>query len=200
MYYGNVTFLLCLPRSRSAWLCEFLSPVAITMHDPLKACESIDELGERVDECLTKYPERPVFIGDTAAVLFLPQIMRRFPCARYLIVMRDSWEVEASLKRLGLATDYIIDAGAELACAEDQVTRERCMRHTIMYEDLDRELLNVWRFVGGVTEPIPSYISRIRDKHIEVPLHIQRTKTNWRKVGALFDTRKEKNDAARRLG
>lgn len=61
--YDNVTFLVCLPRSRSAWLAAFLKPVAWTTHDPLKRCESIDELGLRIDAILAAYPNQTVIDG-----------------------------------------------------------------------------------------------------------------------------------------
>ena len=51
MAYEHLTIMLSLPRSRSAWMAEFLRPLCVSaMHNPLQQCASIAELGQKIDK------------------------------------------------------------------------------------------------------------------------------------------------------
>jgi hypothetical protein len=189
MYYGNVTFLLCMPRSRSAWLCEFLRPVAHTMHDPLKRCASIDELGEMIDGLLRQDPLHPVFVGDTAATFFHDQIVERFPCARFLFVLRSFEDTAQSLRLLGLPDHGLHAARKLLMDALDSIVRDTCYQKFVGYDAINGELLNIWRFVGGLTELPEDYRKRMIMTKIEVPFSTQNRNTDLGKVSRLFQTR-----------
>jgi hypothetical protein len=188
--YDNVTFLMCLPRSRSAWLTQFLKPVAWTMHDPLKQCASIEELASKIDEVLFLNPGRPIFIADTAAVLFFGDVSRTFPDAKYLFVDRPLPEVAASLKDEGVDLPPEIGQRYESAFHRALLTsRARCdFRMEVAFDQIDRRLLNIWRFVGG--DPIMSreYAERMCGTNIQIPFDQQRSLTDRRKVRRLFST------------
>ena len=65
MSYEHLTFMLSLPRSRSAWMAEFLRPLCVSsMHNPLQQCASIAELGQKID----KQPSGRVFVSDVAGL------------------------------------------------------------------------------------------------------------------------------------
>ena len=97
-YTDRLTFIIALPRSRTAWMAEFFLPVVNTWHDPLKTCESIDELGQKVDACLS-LSGAPLLVIDTAACLFIGEIKTRFPGANFVVVRRNIVDVMHSLKR-----------------------------------------------------------------------------------------------------
>lgn len=188
MRYDNVTFLVCLPRSRSAWLAQFLKPVAWTMHDPLKQCASIDELGEKIDCVLnTAGPMHPIFVADTAAVLFFDDIGRRFPDARYLFVERSEHAVAASLQAKGFSGSTILgevrDSYAR-ACVRSRARFDFAMH--VRFGDIDRRLLNIWRFVGGENLMSMEYAERMRATNIQIPFSEQLANTDRVKVRRLL--------------
>jgi hypothetical protein len=189
MYYGNVTFLLCMPRSRSAWLCEFLRPVAHTLHDPLKTCANIDELGDRIDSLLRTDPMHPIFVGDTAAPFFYDQIIERFPCARYLFVLRSFEDTAQSLHLLGLPDHGLHAARKLLMDALDVIVRDTCYQKFVGFDAINDELLNIWRFVGGLIELPEDYRQRAIATNIQIPFTVQNRNTDIGKVTKLFQTR-----------
>lgn len=189
--YDNVTFMVCLPRSRSAWLAEFLKPVAHTMHDPLKQCESIDELGNKLDEILFVRPHRPVFVADTAAALLFDEISKRFPDAKYLFVERAMPEVIGSVARQRGFGVFGIQQALHLSESRFWLARNVARaRHDLMlevaYKEMDQRLRNIWRFVGGDALLSPSYAEAMKRRNIQIPFEEQAANTNVRKVRRLL--------------
>lgn len=188
--YDNVTFLLCLPRSRSAWLSMFLKPVAWTMHDPLKACSSIEELAGKVDEVLFLNPARPVFIADTAAVLFFADISKVFLNARFLFIERHLADVSLSLEKQGMEFPPSLGAHYVHAMHMARLTSRarRDFRMEIGFDEIDNRLLNIWRFVGNGLHMDRAYAERMRGSNIQVPFEEQHAAMDRRKVRRLFST------------
>lgn len=101
--YDNVTFLLCNPRSRSAWLHEAMSRTCVVLpHDVLRHCASIDELVARVNTARHNYPGRPVFVADSSMILFVEAVRAAMPGAKFVFVYRAPLEVEMSMRALKL--------------------------------------------------------------------------------------------------
>lgn len=191
VYYGNLTFMLCLPRSRSKWMAEFLATGATTMHDPLKKCASIEELGERIDRRLFLDPDTAVFVADTAAVLFYEQLRARFPGARWLVVSRPVEEVRRSLEAQGVPAEMLHEFVLAFTEVIAQVahTRSRDFVKLVRYHEIDAELHNVWKFVG-VAKPLwPWYVEMMTARNIQVPFHQQQRETDHGKVARLFASR-----------
>lgn len=188
--YDNVTFLICLPRSRSAWLAHFLKPVAWTMHDPLKQCSSVEELAGKIDRVLFLNPGRPIFVADTAAVLFFDDISRTFLDAKFLFVERPLNFVLDSLQRAGAEVPAGVAVRYESAYNHarrvSQARRDFAME--VGFDEIDKRLLNIWRFVGG--EPIMNreYAERMRGHNIQVPFDEQNANTDHHKVRRLLST------------
>lgn len=170
--YDNVTFMFCMPRSRSAWMCEFLrAGCSQTHHDPMKNCASVDELGEMIDQALFLNRELPIFIADTSLVLAYDQVIKRFPGARYLVVARDPGAVISSLARHGrgmephLFTAYL-DA-MENAIYALKAAGAMCL--LLRYEMIDARLDTIWRGVCGNKLLDPTYAQEIVRANIQVP-------------------------------
>lgn len=186
--YDNVTFLICNPRSRSAWLAAFLKPVAWTMHDPLAQCESVSELGSKIDAILDAHPEQHIFVADTAAVLLFDEIGSRFPDARYLIVDRPPPEwLPSANKALGQFSPRIARAyQQQLTHALIVSEARRDLALYVPYMAVDRALLNIWRFVGNGTMLCPQYAEKMAGTNIQRPLAEQIANTDRRKVATLL--------------
>lgn len=185
--YDNVTFLVCLPRSRSAWLTTFLKPCAWTMHDPLKQCESIDELGIKIDELLSHNSDLHIFVADTSAALFFSDIGRRFPDAKYLFVRRSVQDVERSLRNQDQKVGSTI--GYADRCFRNAVRLSSARSDLAMmidYEKIDDRLRNIWRFVGNGNLLSPTYAEKMRATNIQIPFSQQHEETDMRKARKLF--------------
>lgn len=185
MDYSRVTFLLCLPRSRSAWLAQFVHPVAIAMHDPLSQCASIDELGDKIDDASSG--DNPVFVADTSAVLFYDQIVQRFPNCKFLLIWRTPIEVKASLRKQGMSSLDIVDRcdAAIINMLRSPLLPGRflCTSYRRMNECL-RDILTFVSVKGVLVSDL--YITAMRDKNIQVPLAEQEAKLDRGKVKKLF--------------
>lgn len=92
--YEHVTLCFSLPRSRSQWLAWLYGQAVSSWHDPLKLCKHPLELKEMIDR-----ETGPLFIADTAAILFHTAITESLPGATFLYVSRPPQDVCASLKR-----------------------------------------------------------------------------------------------------
>jgi len=187
--YDNLTFMICLPRSRSAWMSHFLKPIASTRHDPLKHCASIDELGDVIDRIYdADGRDAPVFIADTAAVLFFDELGARFPNARYLFVERDVARVAESLRKAGMGATpgfYELMARAYAHALIVAKARNDFMLE-VPFDQIDRRLLNIWRFVGANRLLDLDYAERMKNKNIQIPFDEQIRNTNPAKVGKLL--------------
>ena len=194
-YYGNTTFMLCMPRSRSAWMCEFLGGVAHTMHDPLKNCASIDELGEKIDEILILDHEQPIFIADTAALFFVDQIRARFPGARYMVVHRPRQDVHASLERFvggrmpASAVGLLAEEDERMQRAVQMLSAQREFMCVVEYDAINDYLRNIYRFVGGLGALLDEYLTYIVGTNIQIPHEEQMRNANPAKFSKLFASR-----------
>lgn len=191
MRYDNVTFMMTLPRSRSAWLCRYLEPAAITFHDLLATCDSIDELGRIIDSTIRvdNAQDYPLFVADTSAVLFHAQIMDRFPGARYLFVYRDLNKVYESLwangmrglTRKRLRSWRLAQLDAWTRCNSRQE-----FRYDVQFDLMNTHLHNLWRFIGARTLFDQDYTNRMILKHVSIPAAVQAEHLNPAKVAKLF--------------
>jgi hypothetical protein len=202
-YYGNVTFVLSLPRSRTYWLSQVLAvdPNTVVMHDPLKQCESIGELQGKIDEALALDTDAPglnakpntVVVIDTAAVFFYPEINIRFPRARYLFLRRGAPDVMRSLASAGQPTEMVKLANRHYTAARALVAADKHFCNVVQYEDLDdvRVLHNIWRNVGILDAPPEGHFERMVNTNLQIPFPEQQKATDQAKVAKLFAHRRE---------
>lgn len=197
MYYGNVTFVMALPRSRTAWIAAtFDDPPAHALHDPLKHCASIEDLALLVDNLSRgEYHNEPVIVVDTAAALFYPQINQRFPDARYCFIERGVLDVADSLRRAGqpVQTQVLAEAYDYLRRAQERARIAREFVATVHFDDLNDHatLRNLWRFFGIMHEPDPEHFKDMIATNIQIPFDVQQKQTDRNKVERLMATRHE---------
>lgn len=131
----EVVFTLSLPRSRTAWLANLFSSEAHAMHEPLSELCTVDALARHV----AALPEGLVFIADTGAAVFVDDIVRSFPRARFIVATRAPREVMRSLRAMGLSLDGFDLMTRAFDRAKDVVrTRDRECFH-LPVESLDEQ-------------------------------------------------------------
>jgi len=125
-------FILSLPRSRTAWLATFFCHGdTYAFHEGLIQCASVPELKE-----LMESTGRSVVVNsDCGNVLFLDEIRKTFPQAKYIVVERDYAEVAAELEAMGAP-----DQGEVLLALQRlEEAKEELKPLVIQYHALDKE-------------------------------------------------------------
>jgi len=189
MSYGHVTFLLCLPRSRSAWLAQFMRPYcAASWHNPLQQCASVEELGQKVDAITS--PGR-VFIADVAAIFFFERLLVRFPGAKYIVVHRPAREIDNSMKKLGIRPPLDLRAAEKqlIEMANSIRMRDDVMTGTFFELNSAEIMRAICRFATGIVPPF-EYYRRMSKTNVQVPIAEQIKRTDIAKQRALFSTAK----------
>lgn len=169
--YSHVSFMFCMPRSRSQWMSYFMGFGCVAWHDPLKHCEHPLDLLPMIDEWTAKNPGRRLFIADTLAGSFGKQIMPALPGALFFKVLRPIEEVRASITR------------AQGCCSVSTALANHWRRmyelHTeleLRYTDLDNPtaLLNLFNVVTEAPHKMSeARLDRALSCHIDYPLHKQ---------------------------
>ncbi len=109
-------FVTGLPRSRTAWLANFLTcGDAFCFHDGLKYCRELEDLKKVFKRTSTSY----VGNSDSALVLFYHELRDMFPGSKWLLVYRNFKECADSAIRLSFAGEetenILVDGAARLA-------------------------------------------------------------------------------------
>jgi hypothetical protein len=189
MSYNHVTFLLCLPRSRSAWLAQFMRPYcAASWHNPLQQCASIEELGRKIDDISTP---GNIFIADVAALFFFDKLVVRFPGAKYIIVHRPAHEVEHSMKRLNVNPPLNVRSAEKqlVELANSLRMRSDVMTGTFFELNSAEIVRAICRFVTGIVPPF-EYYRRMARTNVQVPVAEQILRTDLVKQRLLFGSAK----------
>lgn len=186
--YDHLTIMLSLPRSRSAWMAEFLRPLCVSsMHNPLQQCASIAELGQKIDA----QPPGRVFVADVAAMFFFDQLLVRFPGARYVLVHRPAREVEQSMRTLGVTPPLNIRA-AERQLHDIGVhirSHPWVMTGTFFELQSPQVLAAIAKFATG-RDVEPHYLYRSMHRNVQVSIREQIARTDVMKQRALFGSAK----------
>jgi hypothetical protein len=163
----NPVFVLSLPRSRTAWLANFLTyGPCIALHEPLADCSSLDDLDQRMRD--TGAPV--VVVCDTSLTMLSQQLVNRYPNARYVMILRDADAVRESIELAGLPVEGFENLVRAFGRAMEVVlstTHNAVMPVEAM--DLEDELPTLWHFVmqGRCEFPIHRY-RMLRDMRVEV--------------------------------
>lgn len=124
--------ILALPRSRTAWLSNFLTYGNIRCQHEIVGKEGIDRLRPNLRNGTHQFHGN----ADTLAAVYLEQILDEIPDVRLVVVLRRPSQVIASLIAKGFkGSDYAI---SRLAPMIDRATQiEGAL--TVNFEDLSRE-------------------------------------------------------------
>lgn len=185
--YRDLTIMLSLPRSRSAWMAAFVRPDTghrnASLHNPLQQCASIEELGKMVD----LLPPGPAFIADVAALFFFDQLVVRFPGAKFLIVHRPAREVAHSMEKLGVTPPLDLrKAEKQLIDIASSIRHNDWVLAGSFFELHNPVLLSaIYKFVTGqVVEP--RHLHVMMKTNVQVSLQDQIARTDIQKQRLLF--------------
>lgn len=194
MNYQNVTFVFALPRSRTAWLAWCLDMFGIdAMRDPLKQCESIEELHEKIDMRVNDQPDSALVVIDTAFMFFTDKIMETFPGARYVVIYRNQFDVRESLRRKGVFNLHLAIKQEGLFGQALLRLSENSKSYLIQYKDMSEgsygfDMLN--HIVRGTTRTLGAgatahYLECCRH-YVDIPIHVQAREIDRVKTAKLF--------------
>lgn len=191
-YTGRLYFVIALPRSRTAWMCKFFSRYAVTWHDPLKNCESIDELGAKVDNALfnTNVRASKIMIADTAGLFFMQEIVARFPGARFIVIERHFREVCESLRREGVFSLISMSSALGYFKQWQYILPEKDTM-CVLFERINIDLGTMAVFLGVTAGKWDADSWRAWKEHmihtnVQIPFTRQHAQTNWPKVRKLL--------------
>lgn len=133
----NPYFIASLPRSRTAWLANFLTyGPSFCYHEPMNEAP-LQEYPWLFGRVAYEY----VGASDSANTLVMEQLIDIFPAAKIVVVRREVAQVRASLQRIGL------DAGIWLEKMNKLLDRiEHAYRPLVIsYAAFDAEA--IWRYL-----------------------------------------------------
>lgn len=125
-------FICALPRSRTAWLANFLTHgIAHCYHEALLHCASINDLVP-----MFQRPQKLV-VGnsDCANALFMPALQAQFPGSPIVVIDRPIEECADSLHAIGIDNDESL----LLMYAAIKEIKARYRPLVIDYKDLGRD-------------------------------------------------------------
>lgn len=163
--------ILALPRSRTAWLAHYLTLGSefLIGHDTLVECASIEDF-------LGQFASGMAGTVETGAMLGWRLLRARMPSAHLVTVHRPVSEVEASLRKFGLAPDLAeLEArnGLLEACAMSPGTQ------SFAWEDLSLPLVGQWLFEHLLERPFDeAWHQRMCEVNIQVDM-IARSSRLW---------------------
>lgn len=135
----NTFFILSLPRSRTAWLANFLTyEDSFCFHEALSTAGSIRGLRRMFE----RTGKEIVGNSDCANILLLPRLMEEFPDAKYVIIDRYAGDVAESLESVGLPYDENVQMSKRLL--DEAIQNLDCLiiDYDYLDEDACRELWN----------------------------------------------------------
>jgi len=123
-------FILGLPRSRTAWLANFMTyDGSFCYHEGINGCYSVD-----------KYREKLKGKGDSTTGAALLDLDKYFPDSKKVIIESDPQK----------SIDYSIETYGEANIGwihhlEDRLSAQKGLR--VHYDDIDRNLESIWGYL-----------------------------------------------------
>lgn len=94
--HGKTFFVTGLPRSRTAWLANFLTcGESFCFHEAIRDADSLDDLKKMLSNSKYRYTGS----SDSSLPLFADKVLKIFPDSRLVVIERDSNEVLNSLSK-----------------------------------------------------------------------------------------------------
>lgn len=125
-------FIVALPRSRTTWLSAFLTgPNILCYHEATRVCASMDDLAL----LLATTPRHYAGNCDGFNLAIFDDLVRRFPGAKFVTILRPVPDVRRSLDRVGLPV------GEKHLAAMDAALHECAGRShmALAFDELDDE-------------------------------------------------------------
>jgi len=117
------TFILSLPRSRTAWLTVYFNGAGVPcFHDAWRHVKTIKGLRKEMEGTKSEY----VVNADSSNILFYNEIKEEFPNAKFITILRNPIKVQQSLsKTYGHVSMAVINKlYFDILCAEANYTAD----------------------------------------------------------------------------
>lgn len=160
-------FVFCLPRSRSAWLANFLTYESVfCFHDPLPECLSIEDLEAKLATTGTPIAGA----ADTGAMFWVEEIIEHFPSARFVVLARDPRGFVEQSQRMGVTASDAVAMLDQFGHAIERLHRLGKRTITVASKQLDDYEVadKVWRHVGMPIGMNRLRFDQLRDTRVEV--------------------------------
>lgn len=190
--------VLSLPRSRTAWLCNWLSQDAAALHEPMVECAHLYDLDAKIRGACADRGAGLAVVADTAFPLMVDALLKHYPKARFLILERDPGEVHRSLLAAGLSGNDFPRLVAAYKAGVSKALRSDRPTLTANASDLDSaskaEIIHNWVFTGDTDNcAVPMDASRyatLRDFKVEAMLDrvVERIRANADRIERLAST------------
>jgi hypothetical protein len=164
-------FIAALPRSRTAWLANFLTyGISFCFHEPMNKSLPKD------------YPDMMHGVGtaycgtsDCLNSLVMDQLIDIFPEAKIVVIRRDKIEVGKSLERNGFGR--LENMRHMLDRMDDQLDRITMSYDPLVIEYDDFDTARIWNYLFGASVPFPVRRHKMLETfNITVPVEINRLK------------------------
>jgi sulfotransferase family protein len=165
-------FIASLPRSRTAWLANFLTyGISYCFHEPMNKVVPKD-----YPDMLRGVGTTYCGISDCLNALIMDQLIDLFPEAKVVVIRRDISEVSKSLKRNGFFESEETSRRL-LERINDQLDRITMSYDPLVIEFDDFDCARIWHYLfdGGFLFPTRRY-QMLETFNITVPLEINRVK------------------------
>lgn len=132
-----------LPRSRTAWLANFLSyGESFCYHEPTIGCADVADLRMGLYN-----GHRPVMGGaDTGALFIIDQIKASMPDLRLLVIERSVEDVFRSCEKAGLP---VVREDLEREHQTMRLSASLDGAKRVRFDEIDNSLESIWRFCVG---------------------------------------------------
>jgi hypothetical protein len=126
-------FVIGLPRSRTAWLANFLTyDGSFCYHEGLNGCSSVEEYKQKLGK----------HRGDSCTGLTYIDMNKEFPDAPKLIVESSVEDSVEFAKKI-----YNIDLSVEFQASSDKMKLIKGMR--VKLKDINNSLEEIWKYLIG---------------------------------------------------
>lgn len=167
--YSHVTMMMSLPRSRSQWMAWLFAEKAriTSWHDPLKHCEHPRDLVAMIDAQPTG---APLFIADTAALLFRDYLVNALPGVKTVYISRNPTVVLQSIAA-SARRPYTTGLYKMVHRMHERLQRQAGHNNFYGYQALDSDIVVqlIYERVTGQL-PLMSRIEAARKVVIDVPI------------------------------
>jgi len=179
--------VFCLPRSRSAWVANFLSyDGGLCLHEPLLGCRSLDDLDDKMAATGVEF----VGCADTAIMAFTEQVIDRYPTARFVALLRQPDGFAAQARKMGCSEQHICDMLERFQEAVEVLSAFG--EQTLLVRSKDLGLAHVcdllWRHVGHTTPMSQARFEMLNDMRVEAMVNRveQKVRRNKGAITELF--------------
>lgn len=145
----NLFFIISLPRSGTAWLANFLTwGDSFCYHEALFGCRHLSDL----DKSFSRPGTQVVGNADTSAALLLPALLKRYPKAKFIFVIRHMQEVADSLEAIGLDDSSLELVANPIHWGVDNIENKLVVPFDRLFTI--HTAIEIWNFIG-IKDPFP---------------------------------------------